>query len=288
MITYRFGIAGSLEKILPQAEPTWLPPEHMLSGMRGETVSLQIGYTVTYRHLDLLEEKLRFFIRASEHIKSHLRREALMPVRLPCYADHDQDYLTLHPAMLPDLLLPYEAGGVRPVCDQWRALWIDLLIAPHCPAGNTTLEIPSATSGVVTPRVSFAPAFVALSPKSSHFLPKPVQSKSLTCFSAFSAEVEMPSKALATSSIAFLMDSSLPDILSISVNVELMVAIDSPPFPFALRFLQRFFILCNLFVNTSDYERLFLTIKRHIFGGAHMELVQTIISIVRVGIPAVN
>ncbi|MDO4349108.1 MAG: DUF4091 domain-containing protein [Eubacteriales bacterium] len=141
MITYRFGIAGSLEKILPQAEPTWLPPEHMLSGMRGETVSLQIGYTVTYRHLDLLEEKLRFFIRASEHIKSHLRREALMPVRLPCYADHDQDYLTLHPAMLPDLLLPYEAGGVRPVCDQWRALWIDLLIAPHCPAGNTTLEI---------------------------------------------------------------------------------------------------------------------------------------------------
>lgn len=52
MITYRFGIAGSLEKILPQAEPTWLPPEHMLSGMRGETVSLQIGYIHRLREIE--------------------------------------------------------------------------------------------------------------------------------------------------------------------------------------------------------------------------------------------
>ena len=75
-------------------------------------------------------------------------------------------------------------------------------------------------------------------------------------------------------------------MLSTSVRVELIVAKFSPSFPFGL--FQGLFFLGNFRVNTGNDECFFLTVKGKIFGGAHVEFVQTVVSIIRVSVPAVN
>jgi len=121
-----FVLTGSLEKVLPHLEPApWPYASSTLPA--GDCLSVQIAYIGDFELITSGEDRLYFSVQAPEGIRTELRQVGLVPVRMACTANHDDDYLTYGPAMLPDVLLPYDPeNGVRIMGEQWRSIWVDL------------------------------------------------------------------------------------------------------------------------------------------------------------------
>lgn len=125
-MSLHFVLTGSLEKVLPHQEPApWLYDSCTLPA--GDRLSVQLAYMSDFQLIHPLEARLFFSVKAPAGIRIEIRQVGLVPVRLACTPSHDDDYLTHSPAMLPDVLLPYdEKDGVRMLGGQWRSLWVDL------------------------------------------------------------------------------------------------------------------------------------------------------------------
>lgn len=125
-MSLHFVLTGSLEKVLPHLEPTpW--PYDRYGLLLGDRVSVQMAYMRDFALVPPGADRLFFSVKTPGGLRAEIRQVGLVPVRLACTADHDGDYLTHGPAMLPDVLLPYDAeNGVRLLDAQWRSLWVDL------------------------------------------------------------------------------------------------------------------------------------------------------------------
>lgn len=53
-----------------------------------------------------------------------IRKVKLVPVEMPCYADHDDNLLRTTPGLYPDLLQPINEDGLTLLPNQWRSLWL--------------------------------------------------------------------------------------------------------------------------------------------------------------------
>lgn len=126
-MSFRFVLTGSLEKVLPNAEPKpWQIQTENLP--LGDTLSLQLAYFA--RDERRMPGSDRLFLQASadDSVQVTLRAVELVPVRVAAPLQHDADYLTHFPAMLPDLLRPYdEQRGVKLLNGQWRSIWMDIM-----------------------------------------------------------------------------------------------------------------------------------------------------------------
>jgi len=125
-MSFRFVLTGSLEKVLPGVEPSpWKSRREILP--LGDTLSVQIAWRAEEERRYPGKDRLFFAADASNGVSASLRTVGLVPVRLACTPNHDDDYLTYLPGMLPDLLVPYEeSAGVRILNGQWRSVWVDL------------------------------------------------------------------------------------------------------------------------------------------------------------------
>lgn len=125
-MSLRCVLTGSLEKVLPQTEPPAWPCQHHSLPV-GDRLNVQIAYRLDWDDVRCGNDRLFFSVDVRSGIRVQLFQVALMPVRVACPADHDDDYLTQGPAMLPDLLLPYDAqSGVHALGGQWSSLWVQL------------------------------------------------------------------------------------------------------------------------------------------------------------------
>lgn len=151
MISYRFAVCSSLEKIFPNRTPEPLRDETPLSVFHGERISLQLAYKVDNAGWDLLEEELEISVTACSGIRTVMRKVGLAPGTLPCDGAHDEDYLTEEAGLFPDILYPMEDGRVRAVAGQWRAVWIDLIAEDDCREGlwETEVAVRCAGRGVI-------------------------------------------------------------------------------------------------------------------------------------------
>lgn len=125
-MSFRFVLTGSLEKVLPGVEPSpWKSRREILP--LGDTLSVQIAWRAEEERRYPGKDRLFFAADASNGVSASLRTVGLVPVRLACTPNHDDDYLTYLPGMLPDLLVPYEeSAGVKILNGQWRSVWVDL------------------------------------------------------------------------------------------------------------------------------------------------------------------
>lgn len=126
MISYRFGLCHSLEKVFPVGEPDFLSAGHEISILGNEPVTFQIAYFVDCSGVDLLEEDLVVKIKSDDGFETDTYQVGLVPSVFPCNGEHDEDYLTTSPGMFPDLLVPSEKLRLRAVHGQWRALWVEM------------------------------------------------------------------------------------------------------------------------------------------------------------------
>lgn len=145
MISYRFAITSSLDKVFsgwtPDGRGEPAPSCEPLEAFWGQTVSFQIAYFLDCSGVELLEEEtLHFSVQTGCGCEVRLRRVCLMPGRLVCSGEHDDDYLSTQAGLYPDLLDELPCGGVQGVHRQWRCIWVDLTPLPGCPAGIYPVE----------------------------------------------------------------------------------------------------------------------------------------------------
>lgn len=139
MISYRFMLTDSLSKVFPDHPPAPLQTK-VLSCLWGERVSFQIAYWVDFSGAFELEDTLAFQVDAGEHVQVTLRKVDLSPSRLPCTAEHDEDYITTVPGLFPDLLSPI-TEPIKALHHQWNAVWVDLEPDPQAVGSPINIEI---------------------------------------------------------------------------------------------------------------------------------------------------
>ena len=125
-MSLHFVLTGSLEKVLPHVEPApWTEEAYPLP--QGDCLNVQIAYMGDFEMCMPGDDRLFFSAKATEGVRVSLNPVGLSPVRMACTANHDDDYITHSPAMLPDVLLPYDAeSGVRTLGGQWRSIWVEM------------------------------------------------------------------------------------------------------------------------------------------------------------------
>lgn len=126
MTRFQFMLTGSLEKIMAKQTPRPLADNAVLSGLWGETLSVQLAYRC---ESDDYESDSRFKLSLSSplHDRVQARKVELVPCAYPCHGKWDDDYLTTEPGLLPDLLTPVDVTKpIKAIPAQWRALWLDI------------------------------------------------------------------------------------------------------------------------------------------------------------------
>lgn len=113
---------SALEKVFPTGTPRPYPPCAM-TFFQNETFSLQLAYRGDEPDTLILPRLIFHF---DCGLPLRVRQVRMVPVRFPCFHDHDQGYLQDTPGLYPDLLEDVtDATWLRPYPDQWQSLWLD-------------------------------------------------------------------------------------------------------------------------------------------------------------------
>lgn len=137
---FQMKTVSPMEKILPWQEPSGEAAEVLLSGFRGETISLQLGCCLKNSTRDTKIE-----IKAPEGIHVRVRTVELVPCVYPCHAEKDDNYLTDRPGLYPDLLKDLTPFGVRLTPGHWKSLWIDCETTEQTEKGIYPIELTIST-----------------------------------------------------------------------------------------------------------------------------------------------
>lgn len=136
-----FKLVSSLEKVFPCDRPKSMG-EKTISGLKGETLSFQIAYRIdeVVGFAPLYTFKLGIQSKLKSNIQ--IRRVNLVPSLLPAYEQHDTNYITTSPGMLPDLLTDVKYGEeITLAPNQWRSLWIDVELTEDLDGGKYVINL---------------------------------------------------------------------------------------------------------------------------------------------------
>ena len=129
---------NSLVKLLPGQDPETGPEMAVghWSALRGEKTAIQLAVRWNwteqsggYRSMAAL--KIQSPVPGLEQFLA-VRRVMTVPVRMPAYPRYDDNYLTVEPGLLPDLLTDLEAGPeplswiLRLPDRQWQVFWLEI------------------------------------------------------------------------------------------------------------------------------------------------------------------
>ena len=134
-------LVSSLEKCFLDGDIAELAPLDRVSMLKNEPLAFQLAYAESDAKSSprrLL--RLRLGGLPDECIR--VRRVECVPVAMPAYPDHDDNYLRTAPGLYPDLLMPLcYHDSVVVSAGQLRALWIDLLPCNALTAGDHELTL---------------------------------------------------------------------------------------------------------------------------------------------------
>lgn len=135
-MSFKLLLLSPLTKVFLDERPIPWPEGIALSGLRGETLSLQVAYTW---HAQAARDRMLVRYTLDCPFPARVRRVAQVPVRMPCLAQTDHGYLRKAPGLYPDPLLPIRPGAPVPVyLNQWDALWVDIEIPSDATPGEYT------------------------------------------------------------------------------------------------------------------------------------------------------
>ncbi len=124
---WRFAVADSLEKVLPDAEPRPLDPGLGPLTFPRETVAFQIAMKPPPARSLSAVGKVAVELRVRGAATAAASRVELVPVSLPAFRPHDGGYLRDAPGLFPDLLRPLAPGeAFVPVLAGWSSVWIEV------------------------------------------------------------------------------------------------------------------------------------------------------------------
>lgn len=123
---WRFTLCDDLEKVRPHLDPRPWAPDLPLTGFLGERLGIQlaVGTPAGYAWWPPVSVRVEVACPGAE-IATH--RVDLVPVQLPAFPGHDENYLEDVPSLLPDVLVPLGGGEPVPLgWLGWSSVWIDL------------------------------------------------------------------------------------------------------------------------------------------------------------------
>lgn len=139
MRKYEFFIASALEKVFPNKRPESF--SGTLSAFCGTRASLQLVYRAETDN-DRGIPQLKFeFVFKNAPVEPLLRKVELVPSDFPCWENVDDNYITKSPGLFPDLLQPIDKPVIRPLCNQYRSLFITFDIPLNCKGGIYDVEL---------------------------------------------------------------------------------------------------------------------------------------------------
>jgi len=152
-------ILSSLEKIFMDACPGEKPL--VLQALRNETVSFQLAFC----HDEAQRMEIRAVVDSPLSGYVQLRRVEQVPVRLPMYADADEDTLRREPGLFPDLLTEIKPHSLH-MSDCWTVLWVDVELSGAPLEGKypLTLRLEDAQGTLLTARTVEIDVIPALLP----------------------------------------------------------------------------------------------------------------------------
>lgn len=129
-------VLSSLEKVFADEE---LRASEWKSGsmLLNEVYSFQVAYK--WDGFMLKQVNVSVSSELSQWIT--LRKVALIPSEMPCYADHDDNVLRTTPGLYPDALMPINAEGITLLPRQWRSIWVTINPDRQVKAGNYPIII---------------------------------------------------------------------------------------------------------------------------------------------------
>jgi hypothetical protein len=122
---FDFFITDSLEKVFPDSRPCPLR-KMKITALAGEKVSFQIVYSLEDPTIKSYLQHFQVYVKGVP-VPVRMRSVELVPSQYPCTSKRDKNYLRTAPGLFPDLLLPSN-GRILPVDNQYRSLWIDLIL----------------------------------------------------------------------------------------------------------------------------------------------------------------
>ena len=144
---------NSLVKLLPGQDPETGPEMAVghWSALRGEKTAIQLAVRWTWTeqsgwYRSMAKLKIESPVAGLERFLT-VRRVMTVPVRLPAYPRHDDNYLTVEPGLLPDLLTSLETGPapltwtLRLPDSQWQVFWLEIDVPADQTAGPLPLRI---------------------------------------------------------------------------------------------------------------------------------------------------
>lgn len=137
MENFKMKLVSSMEKIFPAKEPSGDGASEKMTGLKGETVSFQLGYYWCGER----KQRGSVKVNAPEDIQVRVRTVDLVPCAYPCHMQRDEGYLVTEPGLYPDLLSDISEFGFPLVSGQWRSLWVDLETSSETKAGEYPVEI---------------------------------------------------------------------------------------------------------------------------------------------------
>ncbi|MBR3999272.1 MAG: hypothetical protein IKI93_13135, partial [Clostridia bacterium] len=111
------------------------------SVLRGEEFAFQIAYTADEK---AYYPRKTFRITAEHDLGAEItfREVVSVPVRVPCYADTDDDYLRKTPGLYPDLLAPVDPNGnLYATYGVLKSLYAEIRIPEDADAGDHAITL---------------------------------------------------------------------------------------------------------------------------------------------------
>ena len=131
-------LLNAMEKVFPMKRPDEAFRVRYMSGLLGETVSMQAAFLCRDDENLYTTDAV---LRVDSPLKVVCRRVGYVPVMAPCVGGDDGNVLSSVPGLFPDILQPMDGGRVKLVPGQWRCVWLDVEIAEDTAAGDYPLTV---------------------------------------------------------------------------------------------------------------------------------------------------
>lgn len=125
--TWNAMLCDDLEKVFPRRQPRAMDLGLPLTGFLGERVSFQVAVEVPWTAWGFPNDEIAVEV-TCPGATVDLSRVRLVPVTMPAYANHDENYLDDQPGLYPDLLEPGSTGPQEMKVFGWNSFWIDLTL----------------------------------------------------------------------------------------------------------------------------------------------------------------
>lgn len=143
-----FFLADCLQKVFPGDRPPALNTDTAVSALGGEVPAVQLVCIGGADDAPCPSFRLAV---CGAPVPARLRAVSLVPSDLPCYqarpSPPDDNYITAEPGLFPDLLRPLENAAVRPVRQEYRAVWIDFPSFAQASPGRYEVTVAARAEG---------------------------------------------------------------------------------------------------------------------------------------------